>query len=85
MWPIRSCWHPNWRNWAIAQRGQPEDADIMVVNTCVVRQSAEDKGLGRLHLLNKIKQETPGKVIGVMGCMVGVRDPAVDASALALC
>lgn len=52
-----------------------DDADIMVVNTCVVRQSAEDKGLGRLGLLNKIKQENPDKVIGVMGCMVGVRDP----------
>ena len=54
---------------------QAEDADIMVVNTCVVRQSAEDKGLGRLGLLNKIKQEQPEKVIGVMGCMVGLRDP----------
>ena len=54
---------------------QADDADIMVVNTCVVRQSAEDKGLGRLGLLNKIKQSSPGKVIGVMGCMVGVRDP----------
>lgn len=52
-----------------------DDADIMVVNTCVVRQSAEDKGLGRLHLLGKIKEAQPDKVIGVMGCMVGVRDP----------
>ncbi len=52
-----------------------EHADIMVVNTCVVRQSAEDKGLGRLHLLSKIKEAQPDKVIGVMGCMVGVRDP----------
>ena len=52
-----------------------DDADIMVVNTCVVRQSAEDKGLGRLHLLSKIKEAQPDKVIGVMGCMVGVRDP----------
>ena len=52
-----------------------DDADIMIVNTCVVRQSAEDKGLGRLHLLNKIKEAQPNKVIGVMGCMVGVRDP----------
>ena len=52
-----------------------DDADIMIVNTCVVRQSAEDKGLGRLHLLNKIKEAQPDKVIGVMGCMVGVRDP----------
>ena len=52
-----------------------DDADIMVVNTCVVRQSAEDKGLSRLGLLSKIKEAQPDKVIGVMGCMVGVRDP----------
>lgn len=52
-----------------------DDADIMIVNTCVVRQSAEDKGLGRLHLLSKIKDAQPDRVIGVMGCMVGVRDP----------
>ena len=52
-----------------------DSADIMVVNTCVVRQSAEDRGLGRLNLLNQIKKENPDKIIGVMGCMVGVRDP----------
>ncbi|MCY3834290.1 MAG: tRNA (N6-isopentenyl adenosine(37)-C2)-methylthiotransferase MiaB [Chloroflexi bacterium] len=52
-----------------------DDADIMVVNTCVVRQSAEDKGLGRLQLLSQIKKAQPNKVIGVMGCMIGVRDP----------
>lgn len=56
-----------------AQNG--DDADIMVVNTCVVRQSAEDKGLGRLGLLNQVKEANPDKIIGVMGCMVGVRDP----------
>ncbi len=52
-----------------------DEADIMVVNTCVVRQSAEDRGMGRLGLLSKIKRTQPDKVIGVMGCMVGVRDP----------
>ena len=55
--------------------GNGDDADVMIVNTCVVRQSAEDKGLGRLQLLRKIKEAQPDKVIGVMGCMVGVRDP----------
>jgi tRNA-2-methylthio-N6-dimethylallyladenosine synthase len=53
----------------------PQEADILVVNTCVVRQSAEDKGLGRLLALRSMKQAAPNKVIGVMGCMVGVRDP----------
>ena len=62
----------------------PQEADILVVNTCVVRQSAEDKGLGRLLALRSVKQAAPNKVIGVMGCMVGVRDPAGPASATAL-
>lgn len=53
----------------------PDDADIYVINTCVVRQSAEDKAYGRLNLLRGIKQEHPDKVIGLMGCLVGVRDP----------
>ncbi len=53
----------------------PDSADIMVVNTCVVRQSAEDKGLGRLYELAQVKQQHPDKIVGVMGCMVGVRDP----------
>ena len=68
-----------------AAGGVGDDADIMIVNTCVVRQSAEDKGLGRLQLLRKIKEAQPEKVIGVMGCMVGVRDPLVDAAAPAFC
>ena len=53
----------------------PEAADVLVVNTCVVRQGAEEKGVQRLHALNKIKRQHPNKVIGLMGCMVGVRDP----------
>ena len=52
----------------------PDDAEIYVVNTCVVRQSAEDKAFGRLFELAELKREQPGKIIGVMGCMVGVRD-----------
>ena len=53
----------------------PDEADILVVNTCVVRQSAEDKGYNRLMSLQGLKNNHPDKVIGVMGCMVGVRDP----------
>ena len=54
---------------------EPDDADIYVVNTCVVRQSAEDKAYGRLMQLHGLKRKHPDKVIGVMGCLVGVRDP----------
>lgn len=52
----------------------PDEADVVVVNTCVVRQSAEDKALGRLFMLGEEKKTRPDRVIGVMGCMVGVRD-----------
>src|SRR5258706_6221890 len=52
----------------------PESADVLVVNTCVVRQGAEDKGVGRLQSLRPLKEKNPDKVIGLMGCMVGVRD-----------
>ena len=53
----------------------PDEADIYVVNTCVVRQSAEDKAYSRLGILKGFKDENPDKIIGVMGCLVGVRDP----------
>ena len=53
----------------------PDEADVLVVNTCVVRQGAEDKGNGRIFELRQVKQQHPEKIIGVMGCMVGVRDP----------
>ena len=54
---------------------EPDDADIYVVNTCVVRQSAEDKAYGRLMQLHGLKRQNPEKVIGIMGCLVGVKDP----------
>jgi tRNA-2-methylthio-N6-dimethylallyladenosine synthase len=53
-----------------------EDADIIVLNTCVVRQSAENKIYGRLGSLKPLKEEHPQTVIGLMGCFVGVRDPS---------
>src|SRR5690606_18549362 len=53
----------------------PDQADTLVVNTCVVRQSGADKGVKRLLGLRRVKEHTPAKVIGVMGCMLGVRDP----------
>src|SRR5512135_1973278 len=51
----------------------PEEADVIVLNTCVVRQSAEDKALGRLTSLRPLKEKKPGLVINLMGCLVGVR------------
>jgi tRNA-2-methylthio-N6-dimethylallyladenosine synthase len=54
--------------------GKPEDADVIVLNTCVVRQSAEDKAYGRLSSLKPLKAKNPELVINLMGCLVGIRD-----------
>lgn len=51
-----------------------EEADIVVLNTCVVRQSAENKIYGRLGSLKPLKSEHPEIVIGLMGCFVGRGD-----------
>lgn len=53
-----------------------EEADIIVLNTCVVRQSAEDKATGRLSSLRPLKKRKPDLVINLMGCLVGVKDNA---------
>jgi tRNA-2-methylthio-N6-dimethylallyladenosine synthase len=50
-----------------------EEADIIVLNTCVVRQSAEDKAYGRLSSLKPLKEAKPDLVINLMGCLVGVK------------
>ncbi len=52
---------------------RPEHADIIVLNTCVVRQSAEDKVVGKLGSLKPLKQRHPDKTIALMGCFVGVK------------
>lgn len=51
----------------------PAEADVIVLNTCVVRQSAEDKAYGRLSSFRPLKQKNPNLVINLMGCLVGVK------------
>jgi len=53
-----------------------EEADVIVLNTCVVRQSAEDKAYGRLSSLRPLKKARPDLVINLMGCLVGVKGNA---------
>ena len=53
---------------------QPEDADLVVVNTCSVRQGAEDRAYSKLGALKKLRdRHNPDLKIAVMGCMVGPR------------
>jgi tRNA-2-methylthio-N6-dimethylallyladenosine synthase len=51
------------------QVASPEDADVILVNTCAIREHAEQRVLGRVAELNRVKRERPGTLLGVCGCM----------------
>src|SRR5438128_1632699 len=48
---------------------QPADADVILVNTCAIREHAEQRIYGRLGELSRHKHRRPGVVLGVAGCM----------------
>lgn len=59
---------------ALVERGHVmvEDeavADVLLYNTCSVREQAERKAVGKLGILRRLKRERPEIIIGVMGCM----------------
>jgi len=47
----------------------PDDADIIIFNTCCVRENPERKVYGRVAELKRLKLENPDLVIGISGCM----------------
>lgn len=49
------------------------DADLVILNTCVVRQQAEDRAWARLRELEVWKKRRPDLRIALMGCLVGTR------------
>jgi len=59
---------------ALAEAGfepcdNPDDAEVVLINTCSVRQRAEDKVYSRLGALRKRKERRPALIVGVLGCM----------------
>lgn len=48
----------------------PEKADLILINTCAVRENAEDKVFGEIGNLKKLKQKNGDLIIAVCGCMV---------------
>lgn len=62
-----------------------EDADVIVLNTCSVRERPHHKVYSRLGVLGRLKQRKPGLIIAVCGCMaqivgdrIAARSPFVD-------
>ncbi len=60
----------------LVESADEQSADVVVLNTCVVRQQAEDAAIGHLTAIRPMKLRHPEKVFALMGCMVGVKDPA---------
>ena len=50
------------------------EADVLLLNTCVVRQQAEDKIISRLSFMADLKRSRPERAVVLMGCLVG-RNP----------
>jgi tRNA-2-methylthio-N6-dimethylallyladenosine synthase len=48
---------------------QEAEADVLLVNTCIVRDSAEQRAQGRIARLKGLKAGRPNRIIGVCGCM----------------
>jgi len=48
---------------------KPSDADVIVLNTCCVREHAENRAMGRLAELNKFKQKNPEVILALVGCV----------------
>ena len=45
------------------------DADIILINTCCVRETAEDKVYGKIGEIKKVKEKNPNLIFGIAGCM----------------
>jgi len=47
----------------------PDEADVLVYNTCTVRRSADDRIAGHLSEAARLKREDPARVVLVTGCL----------------
>ncbi|GMR19740.1 MAG: tRNA (N6-isopentenyl adenosine(37)-C2)-methylthiotransferase MiaB [Gammaproteobacteria bacterium] len=55
-----------------------EEADILLVNTCSIREKAQEKLFSQLGRWNELKQQRPGLVIGVGGCVASQEGEAIQ-------
>ncbi|NPD44242.1 MULTISPECIES: tRNA (N6-isopentenyl adenosine(37)-C2)-methylthiotransferase MiaB [unclassified Lentimicrobium] len=51
------------------QNDSPEDADVIFINTCSIRDNAEQRVRKRLHEIKKMKKRNPNLTVGILGCM----------------
>src|SRR2546426_5074134 len=64
------------RSWELT--ADEAEADLILVNTCAIREKAEDKVFSKLGELRLLKMRRPDLVIGVMGCMAQLHQGAIQ-------
>ncbi len=61
----------------MVQTDRPEDADVILFNTCSVREKAQEKVFHDLGRVKALKREKPGLIIGVGGCVASQEGAAI--------
>jgi tRNA-2-methylthio-N6-dimethylallyladenosine synthase len=61
--------------------GRPEEADVLLLNTCSIREKAQEKVFSQLGRWRPLKRGRPGVVIGVGGCVASQEGEAIRARA----
>lgn len=54
---------------------QPRQADMILLNTCSVRENADDRFFGHLGLVKNIRRDRPGLLVGLAGCLMTQEEP----------
>jgi len=54
-----------------------DEADVILLNTCSVRDMAEQKAIGKMGMLSRLRRERPHLVLGYLGCMAQSRGEAL--------
>jgi tRNA-2-methylthio-N6-dimethylallyladenosine synthase len=67
--------------WGTVKTDRPEDADIILFNTCSVREKAQEKVFHELGRVRQLKQANPKLIIGVGGCVASQEGDAIVARA----
>ncbi len=61
----------------LTQTSDPAEADVILLNTCSVREKAQEKVFSDLGRINELKQAKPGLIIGVGGCVASQEGAAI--------